>query len=232
MPHLQLKANVRSGPQGREYDAIVERIAADARTHVLDWGAGEGQMTARLLHRGIRVTAYDYNGDAPPGRRPLNHADAEVELSPDPVTLPYDDGAFDAVLSCGVLEHVENPDASLDEIHRVLAPGGRLYVYKLPNRASYLEWMARRLGLYYHGQLPHDRVYTKSSARSILERHGFAVRELRTANLLPLMAVGERRRATEIVWGANLALARVPWLPRVATNVEAVADRIEVAGAR
>ena len=53
---------------------------------------------------------------------------------------------FDAVLSCGVLEHVEDPDASLDEIRRVLQPGGTFYVYKLPNRASYLEAIARRLG--------------------------------------------------------------------------------------
>ena len=71
----------------------------------------------------------------------------------DPWRLPFDDGAFDAVLSCGVLEHVEDPDASLEEIRRVLVPGGTFYVYKLPNRTSYLEAIARRAGLYYHGAL-------------------------------------------------------------------------------
>ncbi len=227
MPPVQMKANVESGPQGREYDAIAGRVAADRPQHVLDWGAGHGQMTARLMDHGIRVTAYDYEPDAPAGRRPLNHADAEVDHSPDPVALPYGDGTFDAVLSCGVLEHVADPDASLDEIHRVLAPGGRLYVYKLPNRRSYLEWLARRLGLYYHGKLPLDRVYTEDSARDILERHGFAVRELRPANMLPLTAIGRRRRATEVVWRANVTLARAPGLTRVATNVEAIADRVE-----
>jgi SAM-dependent methyltransferase len=227
MPPLQMKANVRSGPQGREYDAIADRVAADAPAHVLDWGAGHGQMTARLMRRGLEVTAYDYEPDAPAGRRPLNHADAEVAHTPDPVVLPYADGTFDAVLSCGVLEHVADPDASLDEIHRVLAPGGRLYVYKLPNRHSYLEWLARRLGLYYHGSLPHDRVYTVASARAILERHAFAVRELRAANILPLTAIGERKRATDLVWWANTTLVRAPGLARVATNVEAVADRID-----
>jgi SAM-dependent methyltransferase len=230
MLRVPMKTHMSSGPQGREYDAIADRIAADGRRHVLDWGAGHGQMTARLLQRGIDVTAFDYVPDLPPGRRPLTHADAEVDHSPDPVALPYPDGAFDTVLSCGVLEHVADPDGSLDEIHRILAPGGRVYVYKLPNRHSYLEWLARRLGLYYHGQAPHDRVYTEPSARDILERHGFAVRELRASNMLPLTAVGQRKRATDVVWRANLALSRAPGLGRLATNVEAVADRVERAG--
>ena len=231
MPPLQMKANVESGPQGREYDAIADRVAADRPEHVLDWGAGHGQVTHRLQRRGITVTAYDYDPDAPAGRRPLNHADAQVDHSPDPVALPYADGAFDAVLSCGVLEHVADPDASLDELHRVLAPGGRLYIYKLPNRHSYLEWLARRLGLYYHGQLPDDQVYTEASARAIVERHGFAVRELRLANILPLTAVGPRKRATTLVWRANTALARAPGLARMATNVELIVDRVERATA-
>lgn len=227
MPSVQMKANVQAGPQGREYDAIADRIAADGRSPVLDWGAGHGQVTARLIRLGIEVTAYDYYPDEPPGRRPLDHADADVEHSPDPVVLPYESGSFDAVLSCGVLEHVADPDGSLDEIHRVLTPGGRLYIYKLPNQHSYLEWIARRLGLYYHGQLPDDRVYTKGTAHDLLERHDFAVRELRAANMLPLTAVGQRRRATEAVWRTNLTLARTPVLMRLATNVEAVADRLE-----
>jgi ubiquinone/menaquinone biosynthesis C-methylase UbiE len=224
MPVLELKDNVASGPQGREYDAIVERIAADGPCRILDWGAGHGQMTARLLRRDFDVSAYDYAPDEPAGSKPLDEADAMVDHSPDPVALPYEDASFDAILSCGVLEHVPDPDGSLEELRRVLRPGGRLYVYKLPNRWSYLEWLARPLGLYYHGQLPDDRVYTAETTRAILERHGFAVRELRLMNMLPLRAVGQRPRATEMVWRANVALSRVPGLDRIATNVEAVAD--------
>ena len=224
MPVLELKDNVASGPQGREYDAIAERIAADGPCHILDWGAGHGQMTARLMERGFDVSSYDFSPDEPAGSKPLDEADAMVDHTPDPVALPYDDDAFDAVLSCGVLEHVGDPDASLQELRRVLRPNGRLYVYKLPNRWSYLEWLARPLGLYYHGQLPDDRVYTADTTRAILERLGFAERELRLMNMLPLRAVGQRPRATEMVWRANVALSRVPGLDRLATNVEAIAD--------
>jgi SAM-dependent methyltransferase len=224
MPVVELKSNVRSGPQGREYDAIVGRIAADGPCRILDWGAGHGQVTARLLAHGFDVRSYDYAPDEPAGSKPLDEVDAMVDHSPDPVALPYEDASFDVVLLCGVLEHVADPDASLEELRRVLRPGGRLYIYKLPNRWSWLEWLARPLGLYYHGQLPDDRVYTLESTREILERHGFAVRELRLMNMLPLLAVGRRPRSTELVWRANVALSRVPGLDRIATNVEAVAD--------
>ena len=227
MPVIELKDNVESGPQGREYDAIARRIEADGTDRrILDWGAGHGQMTARLMTLGMDVCAYDYAPDEPAGRKPLDVAAAEVDHGPDPVSLPYEDESFDAVLSCGVLEHVADPDGSLEELRRVLRPGGRLYVYKLPNRFSYLEWVAKQLGLYYHGKLPDDRLYTASSTREILQRHDFAVRELRTMNMLPLLAVGKRPRSTEMVWRANLALSRAPGLSKLATNVEAVADRI------
>lgn len=38
------------------------------------------------------------------------------------------DGRFDVILTPHVLEHVPDTDRALDEIHRVLAPGGRMYL--------------------------------------------------------------------------------------------------------
>ncbi len=119
-----------------------------------------------------------------------------------------------------------DPDASLDELARILKPGGTLYVYKLPNRFSYLEKLAKRMGLYYHGAEPHELLYTPAGARELLERHGYEIRELRLANMLPLtldVPIAQRPRVTAAVWSANTALARVPGLNRIATNVELVA---------
>jgi ubiquinone/menaquinone biosynthesis C-methylase UbiE len=223
--------NIRSAPQMREYDQIADRLAADRPRHVLDWGCGAGQMTALLRQRGLEVTAFDYRGTlAEPETQPLPHyPDVEAHLSPEPVKLPFEDDRFDAVLSCGVLEHVQDPDGSLEELKRVLAPGGTLYVYKLPNRLSYLEAIARvasKLGapLYFHGKAPDDRIYTERSARDLLERHAYRVEELALANLLPLSLPGPvARRLTPAIWWLNGALARVPGLRKLATNVELVA---------
>jgi len=41
--------------------------------------------------------------------------------------VPFDDATFDAVVAQGVLEHVMDPQRAVDEIHRVLAPGGVVF---------------------------------------------------------------------------------------------------------
>lgn len=129
------------------------------------------------------------------------------------------------MLSSGVLEHVQKPEKSLVELDRVLKPGGTLYVYKLPNETSYLEWLARRLGMYYHGKYQDDRLYTVPKARALLTENGYRVQEIRLANMLPLSLFTGRigEILAPAVWALNRALARVPVLNRLATNVELVA---------
>src|SRR5262249_44486735 len=183
-------ARIGAGGQRREYDTIAARLVADGHERVLDWGTGYGQIADRLIRAGLQVEAFDYLPSlaAATERRALEpyFPELTVLLSSDPVHLPYPTAHFTAVLSCGVLEHVESPEQSLTEIKRVRAPGGNLYVYKLPNERSYLEWIARHSGLDYHGQLPFDRLYNLESARRLLEDAGFTVAEIRYANMLPL----------------------------------------------
>jgi SAM-dependent methyltransferase len=203
-----------------QYRAIAKRIATRDPGLVLDWGTGFGQLAKLLADEGVDVTPFEYRPDLPPGVRPLErYPELQAHSSPDPVRLPFEDASFDAVLSCGVLEHVQDPDGSLEELRRVLRPGGSFYLYNLPNRWGYTEKVARLLGLYYHGKLPDDRVYTLGSARALLERHGFEIRELRRAHMLPLVVGGPSR----LVWAVSSALERVPGLNAVATTIEGVA---------
>jgi SAM-dependent methyltransferase len=221
--------HLRSGLQAREYAAAVERIVADRPRALLDWGCGFGQLSHMLKARGIAVTSIEWAPDVAEGevRRLARYPDVEATHTREPVRLPYDDASFDAVLSMGVLEHVQDPEGSLDELHRVLAPGGRLYVYKLPNRFSYLEKVARRAGLYHHGQFEHDRLYTAASARALVEAHGYRVETVRLANMLPLGLTSDAaQRAARWLWRLNRALSRVPGLRRLATNVELIARRV------
>jgi ubiquinone/menaquinone biosynthesis C-methylase UbiE len=224
--------NLRSGPQMEEYRAIVRRIQADHPASVLDWGCGYGQVTELLQKTGLDVTAFDYRPDVGEGPRPMErYPHLSVYLSGEPWRLPFADGAFEAVLSCGVLEHVMDPDASLEEIMRILAPGGTFYVFKLPNRTSYLEAIARRTGLYYHGACEHDKLYDRRSAAAMLHRHGFEVSEVRRMNMLPLSLTAPwASRAARLIWDTNRRLSAVPGLNLIATNIELVA-RAPVSGA-
>ena len=76
--------------------------------------------------------------------------------------FPFDDARFDAVLCNQVLEHVFNPDSFVTEMHRVLAPGGKLLL-TVPF-------------IWDEHEQPWDYArYSSFGLRNLLERHGFKV---------------------------------------------------------
>ncbi len=66
--------------------------------------------------------------------------------------IPFPDGHFDSVFTYAVLEHIppdEIPNI-VTEIQRVLKANGIFYIYQLPQRTSYTEFVARIIGLESH----------------------------------------------------------------------------------
>jgi SAM-dependent methyltransferase len=201
---------------------------------LLDWGCGLGQMTYLLRRRGFDVTAFDVQTTWPDlPQLPLTR-DLQIVRGSHPTTLPFADGAFDVVLSCGVLEHVDeysqpgNEIVSLAELRRVLKPHGYLVIYQLPQQHSWTEAVSRTLKLGY----AHPRRFTEREIRGLLERTGYRIEHLRRNNLLPknltglpeLIRVLYSRFAQEII-RADGAISRIPLLNRVAGVMELVARR-------
>jgi len=86
----------------------------------------------------------------------------------------YDDGRFDVVFSSHVMEHIEQPLDVLNEMKRVLRPGGAV-VTVIPTQfasPSYRFWKK----LYGDGPPRHVSFYTKRSYSAFLEKAGFKVR--------------------------------------------------------
>jgi len=77
-----------------------------------------------------------------------------------------------------VIEHMPDPGAALDRASELLAPSGILAL-ALPDAGSRL---ARALGKRWWSVIPtHVQYFTRSSIAILLERHGFAIVESRTA---------------------------------------------------
>ncbi|MEU6193259.1 methyltransferase domain-containing protein [Streptomyces sp. NPDC047061] len=115
-------------------EQISGRFAVGQRLRVLDVGMGQGTQALRLARAGHQVTGVE--------REPAMVAAAREALAAEPVGIRervrivegdgrdtgvhFLPGSFDVVLCHGVLMYVEEPDALLAGLARMLAPGGLL----------------------------------------------------------------------------------------------------------
>jgi arsenite methyltransferase len=106
------------------------RLAAGER--VLDLGSGAGTdalVAAQMVGSRGLVTGIDMT---PAMLAKARSAASEMALQNvdfvegDAERLPFPDGSFDVVVSNGVIDLIPDKDAVFSELHRVLAPGGRL----------------------------------------------------------------------------------------------------------
>lgn len=112
---------------------IIGALALQAGEAILDVGSGPGHQVFEIssaVGSDGRVRGIDpaESALAIASRRCSGLSNVHFELG-DVVQLPFDGATFDAVMSSQVFEYLDNVSEGLQEIYRVLRPGGRVLIH-------------------------------------------------------------------------------------------------------
>jgi SAM-dependent methyltransferase len=158
--------------QRERHRHVTELIAGEGP--VLDVGCGSSRIIAALPPGSVAMDIL---------RRKLRHArkfDRRL-VQASGFALPFRDESFPCVLSSQVIEHVPKDSPILDELCRVLAPGGRL-VLGTPDYANWQwVWMEKAYALAAPGGYADEHIshYSYEELRDTFARRGFVVEEVR-----------------------------------------------------
>ena len=167
--------------QNRRLEMIYEWGKLNQARRVFDFGTGLGLYLKQMQAVGPNIefaAGSEYEFERAHQATPHGHIVNAAE------SLPFPDDYFDVVLSHEVLEHVSDDRLAVQEMARVLRPGGRVIIF-VPNRL----WLFETHGIYWRGEYhfgnkfgvnylpdairnrlaPHVRAYTASDLRSLFD---------------------------------------------------------------
>lgn len=117
----------------------IERINQEAPGNLLEIGAGPGRHLASFSTH--RVSAIDVSGSMV---RSCRHRCPGARIwVMDGECTEFADGSFDVVALFHVLTVTARPGRMLQEVHRLLRPGGRVYILNRESGDSRVGWINR-----------------------------------------------------------------------------------------
>ncbi len=179
----------------RQAKSIAKGLPSGAR--VLDVGCGRGVLLKSLADQGCEAFGFEISETAAAGLDPR----VDLRIANSLMDAEYPDHFFDQVVIWHVLEHVPNPLEVMQEIRRILKPGGRVAV-SVPNYSSL---QARLAGpAWFHLDSPrHLHHFSMHGLRQLLEASGFDIQSEHHFSL----------RQNPFGW-LQSALNRTGWFPR------------------
>jgi 2-polyprenyl-3-methyl-5-hydroxy-6-metoxy-1,4-benzoquinol methylase len=178
---------------------------------VLDIGCGKGGVasTLRHHHEGLSISGFDKYKDDAFDYSSVFDTFHNFDLTGDWPELEY--GSYDLVLLLDVLEHLNEPQAILEKLSTLLAPGCRLVV-SLPNFHYYSNlYEIVKSGRFQYKESgildrTHVRFFGQQDARELISRHFEIVKFLphqlqqTTASKLVNLTLGDKYSAYQNVF--------------------------------
>jgi 2-polyprenyl-3-methyl-5-hydroxy-6-metoxy-1,4-benzoquinol methylase len=201
---------------------------------ILDLGCGEGALARTLKRQFPQLEVHGCDVSV----AQLARAEAlggGVIYGQCGVTLLYADASFDIVFVMDVLEHVDDPEAFVAEVSRILRTGGRLFLHcPCEGQPNTLHWLCWKLGVAADLKREiagHIQRFTHRTLDSLLRRHGFVCQRRRFAYHLfgqafDLLAFFRKKCQRDVAQGrtgrVKRLLASLPWY-RIFPTMECVA---------
>jgi len=163
----------------------LEQLGVQPGDLVLDAGSGFGRHAFALARQGANVVALDYATHEVQSTRATFGAMVEAGeiaeqrfaggLQGDATRLPFADNSFDRVITSEVLEHIPADTTAIEELVRVLKPGGTFAATVPTWLPEKINWM---LSDEYHAPKSvggHVRIYTATELKAKLRSAGLSI---------------------------------------------------------
>ena len=110
------------------YEKIIKNFGT-RKVSILDVGCGAGFLTNEFAGKGFQVTGVDTSSDSLRVARAYDLTGTVDYIEADALELPFPDKSLDVVTCMDFLEHVVGPRRYIEEIGRVLRPGGIFFFH-------------------------------------------------------------------------------------------------------
>jgi SAM-dependent methyltransferase len=168
------------------------RLGVQQGERLLDLGCGGGRHAFGAVRLGAKVVAVDAAASEVSQVRDtigamldageIRDVDEAGAVQGDALRLPFADGVFDRVIAAEVLEHIPDDTTAIEELARVLRPGGTMAITVPRFGPEAVNWA---LSNEYH-DIPggHVRIYRRSTLVERLRRAGLRLRGSHHAHAL------------------------------------------------
>lgn len=152
---------------------------------VLEIGVGAGTDFVQWVRHGAIATGIDLTEQGislTRERLGLEGLQAQLQVA-DAEELPFSDDSFDIVYSYGVLHHSPDTQRAIEEVRRVLKPGGTaiIMVYHLRSWTTLMQWSLHcaaklrpwkspRWAVFHHLESPGTKAYTVKEAHQLFRQ--------------------------------------------------------------